>query len=116
MKIWRLNFASYKKTDDILNKIRDGSKKIETRPYTPQEEKNYANIKEGDKLIFKSLDTGIEIEKSAKGCKIYKSVREMLENENYEEIFPGIGSNEALEKVYEEVKEKWGNEYKYNLD
>ena len=116
MKIWKLKFASYKTADDILDTIVSGAKKIETRPHTRHEEKNYANIKNGDKLIFVSLDTGEEVEKIAKGCKVYSSVGEMLENENHEEIFPGIGSKEALEQVYEEVKEKWGKEYKYNLE
>jgi ASC-1-like (ASCH) protein len=116
MRIWRLKFASYKTPNDILNTIISGAKKVETRPHTPHEEKNYADIKKGDRLIFISLDTDEEVEKIAKGCKVYKSISEMLENENYEDIFPGIGSKENLEKVYQEVKEKWGKEYKYNLE
>ncbi len=116
MKTWNLKFASYKKTDDILETIISGAKKIETRPYTPFEDKNYANIEIGDKLVFKSTDTGKEIEKYAKGCKIYHSVKEMLENESFEDILPGVGSREALESVYEELKEKWGKDYKHALE
>ncbi len=116
MKTWTLKFASYKQPDDILNAIESGLKVIETRPYTPNDSKDYSKIERGDKLIFVSLDTGKKIQKTALGTKVYKTVAEMLQQEDYENIFPGIGSKESLLSVYEEVKEKWGPEYKYNLE
>ena len=40
----------------------------------------------------------------------------MLEHEDFEKIFPGIGSKENLLKVYEEAKVKWGKKYKNDLE
>lgn len=115
-KTWTLKFASYKESDDILNTIESGLKVIETRPYTPQDYKDYSKIKKGDRLVFVSLDTDKQIEKTALGAKVYKTVVEMLQNEDYESIFPGIGSKERLLAVFEEVKQKWGSSYQYNLE
>ena len=67
MNTWILKVASYKNTDDILELIASGTKKIETRPFTPKDTKNYGNIKEGDELVFISTETNREVKKIAKG-------------------------------------------------
>lgn len=116
MKTWTLKFASYKHPDDILETIENRSKTLETRPYTPHETKDYSMIASGDKLVFKSLDTGREVVRYALGTRVYKSVSDMLEHEDYSKIFPGVESKEKLNAIYEEVKKKWGQEYKDNLE
>ena len=117
VKTWRLRFASLKTPDDIFNLIVDGSKSIETRPRNPEDGKrDYPNVQVGDKLLFCSVASGREILKEVTFVHPYKSVGEMLENEDYEKIFPGISSKENLSDFYEVAKKKWGKKYKYELE
>lgn len=117
MKTWRLRFASYESADDIFNTIVKKQKTIETRPAKALgSNKNYSNIKKGDKLIFCSVVSGREITKTAEFVHIYKSVEKMLQKEDWERIFPGVGSADKLLKIYDELKIKWGKKYKYQLE
>ena len=117
MRTWYLKFASKNKPDDIFNMILSGKKIIETRSRNPSDgENDYTNIKPGDILHFKSVDTGKEIEKEVVFNHVYDSVEEMVANEDIEKILPGVGSKENMIRVYDEVKEKWGKKYKYELE
>lgn len=117
MKTWNLKFASLNKTDDIFDLVLSGDKTIETRSRNPNDgEGDYTNIKPGDILIIKSLDTGKEIQKEVVFNHVYNSIGEMVSNENEEKIFPGIGSKENLVKVYEDAKNKWGEKYKFEVE
>lgn len=116
MKTWTLKFASYKSPDDILHHVIDGSKTIETRPVDPSSDHNYANVKPLDTLIFVSKDTDKTVSKTVTKVVVYKSVKEMAETEDVEKIFPGIKKPEYLINLYEELKDKWGEEYRYNLE
>lgn len=40
----------------------------------------------------------------------------MLDHEDYNKIFPNIGSKENLLNFYEEAKIKWGKKYKMDLE
>lgn len=108
-KTWVLRFASYKTPDDILNLIISGNKTIETRP-------NTKNFNVGDKLILVSMTSKRKIEKTINFVHIYKSPEEMLETEDFNKIFPNIGSKEKLLEVYEVAKIKWGKKYKNELE
>lgn len=118
MKIWNLKFASLDSPDDIFNLIVNGSKTIETRSRNPNDgENDYSNVKPGDVLHFKSLDTGKEIEKTVISNHVYNSIEEMVKNENVEKILPGIGSKENYLKRIEQAKNKWwGEKYKFELE
>lgn len=108
-KIWVLRFASYKTPDDIFNLVLTGQKTIETRP-------NTKDFKVGDKIVFVSMASKRKIEKTINFVNKYKSLKEMVENENIEKIFPGIGLKENLLKFYEDAKVKWGKKYKSDLE
>jgi len=116
MKKWLLRFASYKEPDDIFNCVANGTKTIETRPVNPESKNNYANIKIGDQITILSLETGKTIDKTAKFVHVYKSVDEMINNEEPKAIFPTIKTRDELRKVYDDVKKKWGSEYKRKLE
>lgn len=117
MKTWHLRFASYKKPDDIFDLIVNGKKTIETRSRNPEDgDKDYSNIQIGDKLQFKSVASGRTIEKEVIFVHSYMNVEEMAGKEDYENIFPGIGSKENLINSYEVAKKKWGKKYKYELE
>lgn len=117
MKIWKLKFASYKEKDDIFNMIVSGKKTIETRSRNPNDgENDYSNIKEGDILEIISLDSGNKIEKIVVFNHIYNSVEEMVANEDVAKILPSISNNDEYLKVIEEVKNKWGEKYKFELE
>ena len=117
MKTWRLRFASYKTPDDIFDLIISGKKTVETRPRSADSDKrNYANIQIGDKLLFCSVVSGREIEKKVAFVHPYNTVPEMVKKEDEEKILPGVGSKENYLKVIEEVKNKWGEKYKYKLE
>lgn len=117
MRTWNLKFASNKKPDDIFNFIIDGTKTIETRSRNPDEGKNdYSNVKSGDLLKIKSLDSGREIQKTVIFNHVYSSVEELVKNEDVTKILPSINNNEEFLKVIEEVKNKWGSKYKFELE
>lgn len=117
MKFWNLKFSSVNKPDDIFNFLVSGEKTIETRSRNPEDgENDYTNVKPGDILHFRSLDTGKEIDKTVVFNHVYDSVEDMVKNEDVEKIRPGIGSKENMLKQYEEVKNKWGEKYKYELE
>jgi ASC-1-like (ASCH) protein len=117
MKIWRLRFASLKSPDDIFNLIIDGTKTIETRSRNPDNGKrDYSNVSVGDKLLFCSVASGREIKKEVTFVHPYKSVEEMLDNENFEKILPGVGSKENYLNVIADAKKKWGKKYAYELE
>ena len=117
MKIWKLKFASYKSKDDILNFIIDGTKTIETRSRNPNDgDDDYTNIKAGDILKIISLDTGIELQKTVTFNHVYSSVEELAKNEDITKILPSVKNSEEYLKVVEEVKNKWGEKYKYELE
>lgn len=117
MKTWNLKFGSLNKPDDIFDLIVNGKKTVETRSRNPTEgDDDYSNVKPGDILHIKSLDTDREIEKMVVFNHIYNSVEEMVNKEDVELIFPGIGSKENYLKVIDEVKNKWGEKYKFELE
>lgn len=117
MKTWYLKFASNERPDDIFDLIVSGQKTIETRSRNPNDGDNdYTNVKPGDILHFKSLDSGREIYKTVVFNHVYNTIYEMVENEDVEKILPGVGSKENMLKIYETVKEKWGKKYKYELE
>jgi ASC-1-like (ASCH) protein len=117
MKTWFLKFASKEQPDDIFDLIISGKKTVETRSRNPNDgENDYTNIKEGDILHIKSLDSGREVYKTVVFNHVYDSVDEMVKNEDVENIFPGVGSKENMLKNYEEVKSKWGQKYKHELE
>src|SRR3989344_9514162 len=116
MSKWFLKFASYKEKNDIFKLVISGAKTIETRPFDPRKKRNYSQVKPGDILQFYSLDSKEKIDKVATFTHVYRSVREMTENEPIETIFPGIKTAEALMNVYDEVKKKWGKDYAYVLE
>ncbi|SRR3989339_2117094 len=116
MSRWLLKFASYREKDDIFNLVRSGKKSIETRPFNPQKKRNYSKIVPGDTLVLYSLDTHEKLEREAVYTRVYKSIADMVENEPVEKIFPGIKSKNALLKVYEELKSKWGKAYAQKLE
>lgn len=113
---WVLKFASYKHPDDIFDAVVEGKKTIETRPINPESSKDYSKIKKGDKLVLYSLDSGRKIEKSVTFVHVYKSVKQMVENEPIEKIFPGVSKPEELELIFEEFKKKWGSSYANKLE
>lgn len=108
-KKWVLRFASYKTPDDIFNLVVNGQKTIETRP-------NTKDFNVGDKLVLVSMVSKRKIEKTISFVHIYKSPKEMLEVEDFNKIFPNIGSKEKLLEVYEIAKTKWGKKYKNELE
>ena len=117
MKIWNLKFASNKKPDDIFNYIIDGTKTVETRSRNPGEgENDYSNVKVGDILQIKSLDSGREIQKTVIFNHVYNSVEDLVNNENVTKILPTIKNNNEFLAVIEEVKNKWGEKYKFELE
>ena len=117
MKTWRLRFASYKTPDDIFNLIVNGKKTIESRQRkAPGSHKNYQDVKPGDKLLFCSVVSGREVTKEVTFINKYNSVEEMVNKEDVELIFPGVGSKENYLKVIDEVKNKWGEKYKFELE
>ncbi len=117
MKTWRLRFASYKTPDDIFDLIVSGKKTIETRSRNPDGGKrDYSNVEVGDKLLFCSVASGREIEKEVIFVRLYYSATEMVKKEDVEKILPGVGSKKNYLKVIEEVKNKWGEKYKYKLE
>ncbi len=109
MKIWQLRFMSYKTSDDIFDLVISGEKTIETRPATK-------NFKVGDRLVLTSVSSGRKIEKEITYVHKYASPERMLEKEDYEKIFPGIGSKKDLLEVYKTAKKKWGEKYKFELE
>ncbi len=117
MKIWNLKFASYKTIDDIFNMILSGEKTIETRSRNPNDRgDDYAKVKEGDILKIVSLDTGKEIQKTVIFNHVYSSVEDLVNNEDVTKILPSIKDNEEYLTVIEDVKNKWGEKYKYELE
>jgi len=116
MRRWILKFASYKKPDDIFDAVVSGKKTIETRPRNPKSRRDYSNIKSGDILVLKSLDSGRAIERIVLFNHTYDSVEEMVDEEDVEKILPGIGSKKSLLKVYEELKSRWGKTYAQKLE
>jgi ASC-1-like (ASCH) protein len=116
MARWNLKFASYKTKDDIFNAIVIGKKTIETRPRNPESKRDYSDIKVGDTLVFQSLDSGRKLERKVVFIRLYRGVVEMVEKEDPEKIFPGVGSKDNLLILYDEVKKKWGKSYAQKLE
>lgn len=116
MKKWVLEFASYESKDDIFKAVKTCRKTIETRPRNPKSSRDYSNIKVGDILVCKSLNSGKVVEKKVTFVHSYDSVNKMVEREDEEKILPGIGSKENLLKFYEEAKKKWGRNYTEKLE
>jgi ASC-1-like (ASCH) protein len=116
MAEWLLKFGSDKRPDDIFDLLASGKKTIETRPIHPKAARVYTDIQPGDKLVFRSLDSGREIIKFATFVHAYPSIALMLLSEPAEAIHPGIGSAQALLEHYEEVKKKWGADYAHDVD
>lgn len=117
MKIWNLKFASHKKPDDIFNFIVNGTKTIETRTRNPNDgEDDYTHIKVGDILKIKSIDSGREVQKEVIFNHVYNTVEELTENEDVTKILPSIKNTEEYLKVIDDVKNKWGDKYKFELE
>ncbi|MEK7497512.1 MAG: hypothetical protein AAB656_01190 [Patescibacteria group bacterium] len=116
MATWFLKFSSYKKPNDIFDFLRSGKKTIETRPYNPNKQNNYSKVALGDLIIFESTDTGEKIEKVVTFVHLYDSIEKMVLNEPVNEILPGVGSPEKLIKVYDELKDRWGKDYRDELE
>jgi len=116
MAKWVLKFSSWKKKNDIFEMVKSGKKTIESRPYNPEKKRNYGEIKPGDTLILKSLDSGEIIEKKAKYVRIYSSVSEMAKNEPVGKIIPGVKTAKELIEVFEQLKKKWGRNYARKLE
>src|SRR5258706_3014706 len=95
MKVWNLKFSSLNKTDDIFDFLVSGETTVETRSRNPNDgEGYYANVKPGDALNFKSLDTGKEIEKIVVSNHVYNSVEALVVNENVDKILHRLGSKD----------------------
>lgn len=117
MTTWNLKFASLNAPDDIFDLIVNGKKTVETRSRNPSEgEHDYINVKPGDTLNIKSLDTGRELTKTVVLNNVYNSAEEMVAIEDCEKIYPGIGSKENLLQIYNQAKNKWGEKYKFELE
>ena len=117
MKTWKLKFASYKEKDDIFNMILNGKKTIETRSRKPNDgENDYSNIEVGDKLEITSLDSGKKVEKIVTFNHAYNSVEKLVQHEDVTKILPNISNNDEYLKIIEEVKNKWGEKYKFELE
>ena len=116
MAKWVLKFASWKTKNDIFEMIKSGAKTIEDRPLNLEKKRNYSKIKPGDTLVLYSLDTGEKIEKKAQFVRVYKSVKEMAENEPIGKIISGAKTPEELVSIFEELKKKWGENYARKLE
>lgn len=116
MAKWLLRFASYKKRDDIFNSVKTGAKTIETRPFNPENKRNYSQVEPGDVLVFYSLDSKESFERMATFTHVYPSVKDMAKNEPVDKIFPGIVTPQKLISVYEDLKSKWGKSYAQKLE
>jgi ASC-1-like (ASCH) protein len=117
MKVWKLKFTSYRSKDDIFDMIVNGTKTIETRSRNPNDgDKDYSNIKVGDILEIKSTDSGRIIKKTVSFNHLYSSAEELAETEDVKKILPMITKKEQYLKVIDEVKEKWGEKYKFEVE
>ena len=116
MARWVLNFASFKKPNDIFDTVKSGAKTIETRPYNPKAKRNYSKVAEGDTLIFKSRDTGEKIERIATFVHLYNSIKKMSESEQVDSIMPGINTPGELVEFFEEIKRKFGSSYAKKIE
>jgi ASC-1-like (ASCH) protein len=96
--------------------IKDGRKTIEDRPLNLARKRHYGQVKPGDLLICVSLETKERLEKKVNWVKIYKSVREMADNEPVEKIIPGVKTADELVAIFEQLKRKWGHRYAYKLE
>lgn len=115
MTVWNLKFSSYKKPNDIFNFLKSGEKTIETRPYNPSKS-DYSKVVPGDVIIFESADNGETTRKVVAFVHLYDSLNKMVSNEPVNKILLGVGSPEKLLKVYDELKDKWGKDYKNALE
>ncbi|MFH1841416.1 MAG: ASCH domain-containing protein [Candidatus Nealsonbacteria bacterium] len=100
----KIHVLRFRITDrDILNMVRKGAKKLETRVATER----YGKIKPGDKLLFKCGKD--KFQKEVKKVKVFRSIPEMLKKYSPSEINPKIHSEPELIKMYygfSEYKEK----------
>jgi ASC-1-like (ASCH) protein len=79
---------------DIFEAIRDGKKKVETRAATPK----YSDIKSGDRVDFVCGNESFV--KQIKKVETFKTISEMLDKYEVEEINPKIRSEKELEDMY----------------
>lgn len=107
-----LKFASWKKENDIFDAVKNGFKTVETRPATEK----YSQIRTGDTVTLRSLDTGESIEKKVSFVHKYRSIGDMAEAEDTSKIVPGVTTRDRLAEVFEEFKKKWGREYAEKLE
>jgi len=98
--VWKLNF--YK--NEILNRIKDGTKTVETRALNPEEpERYFGNIKAGDLIICKDKQDN-------SNPSIYKKVKKFEIYTNFEEVYKNVNNTEVFTKKYTSVDEL-KNEY-----
>lgn len=73
-------------------------KTVEGRAWTKKID--YRQMRKGDKLTFRNLDTGEELTVMIDEVNWYPSVKEMLENEGLESLLPGVKSIEEGIELY----------------
>ena len=78
----------------VFDSIVKGEKVIETRAATPR----YRKIKAGDILTF--VYQGERLEKEIKNVKVYKGIDEMLEELDFKQVMPFVGSVEEMKIIY----------------
>jgi len=116
MKRWTLKCASLSTPNDIFNALKDGTKKIETRPRNPESTINIETGVPGDTLVFTSIETGESIERTVSYVKVYESLQTLSLSENPNDIFPGTTNPQGLLLKFNEAKMKWGSAYAKKLE
>ena len=116
MKKWILKCASLSTPNDVFNAIKDGTKKVETRPRNPESSINIETAVQGDILVFTSVETGEAIERTVSYVKVYESLQTLSLSENPNDIFPGTTNPQELLLKFNEAKKKWGSSYAKKLE
>ncbi len=102
-RVWRINF--YK--SDILERIQNGSKTIETRALNPEEKDRYfGDIKTGDLIICfdKSENNKPSLYKKVKKVEIFKNMQDIFEHIDHQNVFgKKYKSKEELAASYAEL-------------
>lgn len=95
--------------------LKSGKKTVETRALNPDEpERYFGNVKVGDQIELKSVDTGECIIKRVKRVSIYYDFDQYLECEDFTKIFGAPTTKEAVKAKhfsfpgYEERLKKHG--------
>lgn len=111
MSTIRLNFREL----DTFNQIKSGAKTVETRALNPDEpERYFGNIKKGDKLELKSVDTGEVLVRLVKDARSYEKFQDYLNTEDFKKIFCRAITKAEVRDIhfsfpgYKERLEKYG--------